>query len=1024
MKKFLRLVSAFSCLAVTSGLANRIIDFESDALGVKPAGWTFSGDSSDITIVGTTTSGDYVGGQAIRTDNSGASFAAIDYAGPNIVSLQADFLWDWSESGTPTLVIYAWDDDDGDGFQSAERTIGFGLDNDGQFELSSEAGELTGNSNFSANTWYRLTMTWGEPDGTGSRLVTLNAIDLTNSNDLGVVSSITMTAGDFGVAPSEWDGVAFRMTRGTIDNIQITSEIGSDFTYIDATPVNTTLNSDPANSPGGVPLVAGSNYVNDGSGGSGNDNLWTYRTDASFSSFEGGTAFESDNGSSAGDRESTPDLITTVTFPTAGTYEVVAVFTRGNNRDIAAKIGMSPDSGDVFFNVNALDIGQGIANPGITFDNTFDNGRGENSGAAYLGTVTTTSDNEEVAIFINGLASTPITDSERTQYDGIGYRSTTVEPPREPRHRDVFILAGQSNCDGRGLASELTGPLAEFAGPQPDVLIHYTNPSYTHSSRNLYQSWVTLRPGFSRAPGYSGSLPSPTFGMEIGAAKVLSEFYPNPAFIKIAQGGTALGNPGQDWYPAPINSPDAGPLYKALLESTASALAELKAAGDTYTVRGFFWHQGESDTNRTAVYNGLLADLVEGLRNELSLPNLRFTVGELASTKAQAFRDVQWEIARTETNSLFISSSALVTTDNTHFDTASDITMGQRLGFALRPDRTVLDFEAPICAVGPLNRQDECSATLGLGSPLEVVSTTAQGEYPGGQAAGHPGASGAFHFTRRNFLPLESANSLQADFFGGDAGFDDQGNANSSLLVAGWIDGAGKDGQFSEAETAIGLGLDSSGRFRVQVGAESLTSSLTYQIDRWYRLTLTWSEPNANGDRTLNLFARDLSSETDFNGGAPVLILNVDSGQFSGDPVRWSGIGCRATRGLIDNIQISPSGFAAWSTTLYPALTGGLQDDDDNDGISNALEFAFGLNPLSGSSSTDLPMPVFGTDNATVSFSPLQTQPEIDYLMEWSRDLETWTNIPATRTNDQIEFTIPTAGESSIFLRHKVQLSE
>ena len=1004
------LLSFFLVLASNAGAFS--IDFESETVGDPPAGWTFDGDSSTVRIAATTSSGDYAGGQAIRTDDGGASYAGFALPPLTITSIQADFRWDYA--ATPTLIVYAWDDANANGFQASERTIGFGLDNDGQFELNSEAGELAGTVNFQANIWYRLTMTWSEPDGSGNRLVSVSGFDLTNSNDLGVVASASMSASDFGVAPSEWEGIAFRMTRGTIDNIQTTSETGAAYTYIDATPANTTLNTDPAGSPAGVLLVPGSNYVDDGTSGSGTDNLWTYRTDAGFSSFEGGTAFESDSGSSTGDQEATDDLITTINLPMAGTYEIVAVFTKASDRDIAAKIGASPQSGDLFTAANALSADQAADPTEINFNSSFTNSRGSNSGVAYLGTITTTSDNEDVRVFVNGLESTPAGDNERTQYEGIAYRSSSIEepPPTGPKHRDVFLLAGQSNADGRGLSSELTGGLAGYAGSQPDILIHYSNLSYTNSNRSLYQKWVTLRPGFSRAPGYNGSLLSPTFGMEIGAGKILSEYYPNPAFIKVTEGGTALGNPGIDWYPAPLDSPDVGRLYKELIEATQTALAELETTGDTYTVHGLFWHQGESDVSRTAEYNDLMTTLIEGVRRDLGMPNLRFIIGELASTKAQTFRDVQWEVARNSPNSEFISSSGLTTFEGTHFDTPSMITFGERVGYAFRPDRNTLDFEQPISTTGALDRQDEWSAA----SALEVVATLTQGEYSGGQAAGHPGSTGTFNFNRRNLLPLAGARSMQAEFFAGEV--------DSALLIAGWGLDAGVDGQFSEAETAIGLGLDSTGTFRIQIGAQShLASAFTYQAARWYRLTLNWSESDASGQRTVQLFARDLAGAVDLNGGNSLLDLTVTSAEFNGNPANWSGLGGSASRGLIDNVQVSPPGFTTWSSLFYPTLSGGALDDDDQDGIVNAIEFAFGLNPLSFTSSSDLPQPVYGLDFATISFAPQSTQPGILYQVEWSRDLVAWNLEPGTLSGGILNFTIPTADEA-IFIRHRVTLTE
>jgi hypothetical protein len=418
------LASSLLYLSASQAWADRLFDFEGDTVDTPPPGWVFDGDSSTVRVAATSASGDYPGVQGIRTDEGGASYAGYVYPGPTITSIQADFLWDFSEFNTPTLAVYAWDDDDGDGFQAGERTIGFGLDNDGQFELSSEAGELAGTSDFEADTWYRLTMTWSEAEISGDRTVTLTAFDLTNSLDLGEVATATMSADDFGVSPSEWDGIAFRMTRGTIDNIRIASRPGA-FAYVDATPLNTTLNFDPENFPNGVPLEAGTNFINDGTGGNGADSLWTYRTDAAFATFENGTAFEIDNLSSAEDAEMTPDLITTISIPVPGTYDLVAVFTRISNRDIAARIGERPALGDIFSAPYALNTNQAADPLEISFDSSFANGRLANSGAAYLGTVTTSTANEDVRVFVNGPARTAAIDDERTQYDGIGYRPTT-----------------------------------------------------------------------------------------------------------------------------------------------------------------------------------------------------------------------------------------------------------------------------------------------------------------------------------------------------------------------------------------------------------------------------------------------------------------------------------------------------------------------------------------------------------------------------------------------------------------------
>src|SRR5689334_20230281 len=66
-------------------------------------------------------------------------------------------------------------------------------------------------------------------------------------------------------------------------------------------------------------------------------------------------------------------------------------------------------------------------------------------------------------------------------------------------HYHVYILSGQSNMDGRGKKSELVGQLAQWAKPQSDVLITYSNSTL----RGPYKSegWKPLEPGYSVPPG-------------------------------------------------------------------------------------------------------------------------------------------------------------------------------------------------------------------------------------------------------------------------------------------------------------------------------------------------------------------------------------------------------------------------------------------------------------------------------------------------------------------------------------------
>ena len=183
---------------------------------------------------------------------------------------------------------------------------------------------------------------------------------------------------------------------------------------------------------------------------------------------------------------------------------------------------------------------------------------------------------------------------------------------------------------------------------------------------------------------------------------------------------------------------------------------------------------------------------------------------------------------------------------------------------------------------------------------------------------------------------------------------------------------------------------------------------------------MQWSEPGPDGRRAVGLFVRDLAAGADLNGGAAVLVIEVPATAFDGQHQRWSGVGCRATRGLIDNIRITPPGFDSWQQTFHPTLNGGRNGDDDLDGIPNLIEFAFGLDPLHPDSATALPQPVFGSGTGTFRFKPLAAQPGILHEIEWSTDLTSWNRLGGTRLGDEIEFTLQPPPGTSVFVRHRV----
>ena len=270
---------------------------------------------------------------------------------------------------------------------------------------------------------------------------------------------------------------------------------------------------------------------------------------------------------------------------------------------------------------------------------------------------------------------------------------------------DVYIGAGQSNFDGRGDVDDLTGELAPFAAPQVGTLIYYNNPPEPDPNDTLDQAittngFVTLEPGYSflgaRDFDDNPTIPSDIFGPEVafGSAIAAETGSTNPvAIIKVSRGGTNLDN---DWTAPDADAPNGGPLYIELLDTIDAALAELTANGDSFVIRGFIWHQGESDSSgaentpisgRASRYMENFVNLIEGVRTHVGIPDLPVVMGQLAQSRLAVsnpgFLVLQAEIADALDNVALASSVGLTTpfstgegTDATHFDAAGQIGLG------------------------------------------------------------------------------------------------------------------------------------------------------------------------------------------------------------------------------------------------------------------------------------------------------------------------------------------------------------
>jgi hypothetical protein len=303
--------------------------------------------------------------------------------------------------------------------------------------------------------------------------------------------------------------------------------------------------------------------------------------------------------------------------------------------------------------------------------------------------MTTTTAGQSVSIYINGLDSLSGTQDERTQYEGVGFRPANANPPPVPKHYDVYLIAGQSNADGRGTHSELTGPLAPYAGPQPAVKIFYVNPINQNPVNPTWNTgWRTLEPGYS-VIGTPASLPSTRFGFDVSLGKALVANDPtrNVAFIKVTQGGTNLHT---QWDPNLTTTDNF--MWRTFANKVPEAMAALTANGDTADICGVFWHQGESDGSNPT-YQSDLAEFIAACRTLTARPNLPFAIGELerddvtlnsqGGINGRTYQlTAMANVAAADPNTFVVSSAGLMTYDATHFTSAAYITFGERYATA------------------------------------------------------------------------------------------------------------------------------------------------------------------------------------------------------------------------------------------------------------------------------------------------------------------------------------------------------
>ena len=212
----------------------------------------------------------------------------------------------------------------------------------------------------------------------------------------------------------------------------------------------------------------------------------------------------------------------------------------------------------------------------------------------------------------------------------------------------VFILAGQSNMEGQGVA-DLEGK--HYNGGRGTLNYVMKDPAKAPRYKHLKDDkgqwtvredvWVWYKP--ENRPVKCGPLGlgftvyggKHHFGPELQFGHVMGDRLGNQVLlVKTAWGGKSLS---KDFRP-PSSGGEVGPYYTKMLADVRDALSGLKKSfsgydGGGYELAGFVWWHGWNDFcgGKAAVeeYEKNLVNLIKDVRADLKAPNLPVAIGEL-----------------------------------------------------------------------------------------------------------------------------------------------------------------------------------------------------------------------------------------------------------------------------------------------------------------------------------------------------------------------------------------------------------
>jgi hypothetical protein len=228
-------------------------------------------------------------------------------------------------------------------------------------------------------------------------------------------------------------------------------------------------------------------------------------------------------------------------------------------------------------------------------------------------------------------------------------KSVNTLSKKEDNSMDLYLCIGQSNMAGRApIELQDKDSLVNvflFTGNKEKAWEHAANPLNKYSSIRKGIKMQGLGPSYGFAKQMSNIMPDKKIGLIVNA-----------------KGGTSI----EEW------------AYGTLFYE--EAVNRVKTAMKYGELKGVIWHQGESNSRKHEQYMPQIVALIKAIRADLNMPNLPFVTGQLSLDKPERkyFNSMIIELSEKVENTAVITSENTSTTDNTHFDSASQRLLGKR----------------------------------------------------------------------------------------------------------------------------------------------------------------------------------------------------------------------------------------------------------------------------------------------------------------------------------------------------------